>query len=50
MRVTDFIKKHPINDNSTVFICGNRKMISEVFDICRNQGIGGDRLFTEVFF
>ena len=50
MRVTDFIKEHPIDNNSTVFICGNRKMISEVFDICREQGIDGDRLFTEVFF
>lgn len=49
-RVTDFIKKNPIDDESTVFICGNRKMISDVFDICREQGIGGDRLFTEVFF
>lgn len=49
-RVTDFIKENPINDGSTIFICGNRKMISEVFDICREQGIGGDRLFTEVFF
>ncbi len=49
-RVTNFITKKPINDGSTVFICGNRKMISEVFDICREQGISGDRLFTEVFF
>ena len=50
IRVTDFISSNPIDDGSTVFICGNRKMISEVFDICRDQGIGGDRLFTEVFF
>ena len=49
-RVTDFLTINPINDGSTVFICGNRKMISEVFDICREQGVGGDRLFTEVFF
>ena len=50
IRVTDHISSNPIDDGSTVFICGNRKMISEVFDICREQGIGGDRLFTEVFF
>ena len=49
-RVTDFIRRNPIDDGSTIFICGNRKMISEVFDICRAQGINGDRLFTEVFF
>jgi ferredoxin--NADP+ reductase len=48
--VTDFIRKNPIENGSTVFICGNRKMISEVFDICREQGINGDQIFTEVFF
>ena len=49
-RVTDFIRRNPIDDESTIFLCGNRKMISEVFDICREQGINGDQLFTEVFF
>ena len=49
-RVTDFIRRNPIDNESTIFICGNRKMISEVFDICREQGINGNQLFTEVFF
>ena len=49
-RVTDFIRRNPIDSESTIFICGNRKMISEVFDICREQGINGNQLFTEVFF
>ena len=49
-RVTDFIKKNPIDKNVTIYICGNRKMVVDVFDICREQGINGDNIFTEVFF
>lgn len=48
--VTDYLRKNPLNKETTVYICGNRKMITDVFDLCRLQGINGDNLFTEVFF
>jgi len=49
-RVTDYIQRNTLNPNTTVYICGNRKMIAEVFELCRQQGISGSNIFTEVFF
>lgn len=48
--VTDYLKKNPLNQETTVYVCGNRKMITDVFDLCRQQGINGSNIFTEVFF
>lgn len=49
-RVTDYLKEHPADPARTFFLCGNRAMINEVYDLLRSQGVNGDRLFTEVFF
>lgn len=49
-RVTDYLENNPLIVNTTVYICGNRKMISDVFALCRKKGINGDNIFTEVFF
>lgn len=48
--VTDYVKERGLNLESTVFICGNRKMIAEIFEICHDIGINGDNIFTEAFF
>lgn len=48
--VTDYLKQNPIAKNKNVFICGNRLMIADVFDLCREMGICGDNIYTEVFF
>ena len=49
-RVTDYLQKMTLNKTSTIYICGNRKMITEVFDLCRGKGVNGNQIFTEVFF
>lgn len=49
-RVTDYLKQNPVDPSRTYFLCGNRAMINEVYDLLRSQGVNGDRLFTEVFF
>ncbi len=49
-RVTDYLRNHDLQSNTTVYICGNRKMIADVFEMCRQQGINGSNIFTEVFF
>jgi ferredoxin-NADP reductase len=49
-RVTDHIMQNPINSESIVYLCGNRNMITDTFQILRDQGVPGDNLFTEVFF
>jgi ferredoxin/flavodoxin---NADP+ reductase len=49
-RVTDYLKENKLEKHTTVYLCGNRKMISDVFDLCRDQGINGSNIYTEVFF
>jgi ferredoxin/flavodoxin---NADP+ reductase len=50
VRVTDYLKGNDLNKGTVIYICGNRKMIDEVYDICRQKGVSGNNLFTEVFF
>ncbi len=50
MRVTDYLRKSPVSPDSVVYLCGNRNMIIDAFEILREQGVPGDNLFTEVFF
>lgn len=49
-RLTEYLIKHPANPSSIVYLCGNRNMIVDAFEILREQGVLGDNLFTEVFF
>jgi len=49
-RVTDYLQNHPAQPDSLVYLCGNRSMIVDAFEILRDQGVPGDNLFTEVFF
>jgi ferredoxin/flavodoxin---NADP+ reductase len=49
-RVTDYLRNHPVDPGTCCYLCGNSAMVQEVYEILRAQGIGGDRLFTEVFF
>jgi ferredoxin-NADP reductase len=50
MRLTDFLKENPICADEIVYLCGNRNMIVDAFEILREQGVPGNNLFTEVFF
>lgn len=51
-RVTDYLNAHPeeILLNRLYYLCGNRKMISDVFDILTDSGVNGNNIKTEVFF
>lgn len=49
-RVTDYLKQNPVDPGTTFYLCGNRLMISDVYDILRKQGVSGSNIFTEVFF
>lgn len=49
-RVTEYILNRKIRKDTNVFICGNRKMIADVFDVCRNLGLDSSSIHTEVFF
>lgn len=50
LRVTEYLKRNPVDPDTIVYLCGNRNMIVDAFSLLREQGVGGDNLFTEVFF
>lgn len=49
-RVTDYLRAHPVAPSTICYLCGNRAMLAEAFDILREQGVPGNNLFTEAFF
>lgn len=49
-RVTDWLKQNPVAPDTLCYVCGNCNMIFEVFDILEKQGIGSQKVFTEVYF
>ena len=49
-RVTEYLINHPVDPSTIVYLCGNRNMIIDSFEILRDQGVPGDNLYTEVFF
>lgn len=50
MRVTDYIEKNYRYSDELIYICGNRNMIIDMYQILFNMGISGDHIITEVFF
>lgn len=49
-RVTDYLRENPVDPDTYCYLCGNSGMLTEAFDILREQGVSGNRLFTEAFF
>jgi NAD(P)H-flavin reductase len=49
-RVTDYLRAHPVAPSTICYLCGNRAMLAEAFDILREQGVPGNNLFSEAFF
>lgn len=49
-RVTDYLRQSPADPERICYLCGNRLMLAEAFDLLREQGVPGDNLFTEAFF
>ena len=49
-RVTDYLKKLPIDPSTICYFCGNFKMIREAMDILEKKGIPHNQLHAEVYF
>ncbi len=49
-RVTAYLRQAELPPGVICYICGNSAMVWETFEILRERGVDGDRLFTEVFF
>jgi ferredoxin--NADP+ reductase len=49
-RVNDYLKTQELDLEANYYLCGNRMMISQVFDELTQRGVSGDRIFTETFF
>tara|TARA_B100000809_G_scaffold266579_2_gene330019 strand:- start:1144 stop:1785 length:642 start_codon:yes stop_codon:yes gene_type:complete len=49
-RVTTYLRENPVDPDTICYLCGNSAMLTEVFDILREQGVSGNGLFTEAFF
>ncbi len=49
-RVTDYLKEASLNTESIYYLCGNQAMIYDVYDLLRQGGVSGDKIFTEAFF
>ena len=49
-RVTDYLKQMEIALDKVYYLCGNKGMIHDAYDLLRNAGVSGDQIFTEAFF
>lgn len=49
-RVTDYLKNRHLAVDTLYYLCGNKSMINDVYDILREREINGSNIFTEVFF
>lgn len=49
-RVTDYIRSNPVDSAKLFYLCGNRGMIEEAFEILREQDVSSSHIITEVFF
>ncbi len=49
-RVTEYLKKIAIHEETICYLCGNCEMIYEAYDILKEKGFSSDRIVTEVYF
>lgn len=49
-RVTDWLRANRIAPETLCYVCGNNRMIADVYDLLRGQGHPADNLVTEAFF
>jgi len=49
-RVTDYLKGIELDPKNICYICGNQKMIYDVYELLRENRISADKIFTEAFF
>ena len=49
-RITSYFRKTIINTENIFYLCGNQKMIQEVYDLLQRNKVSGNKIFTEAFF
>ena len=49
-RVTHYLDNQEIDPDTHCFLCGNSRMIGDVFDILTKKGISVSRIYSEVYF
>lgn len=49
-RVTDYLREFPVEPRTVCYLCGNRSMINDAYDILRKQGVSGTDIIIETFF
>lgn len=49
-RVTEFLSRQDIDEDTQCFLCGNSNMIQDAFDILTEKGIPIQNIYTEVYF
>ena len=49
-RVTRFLPGYRVNPDMLFYVCGNNRMIYEVYHILRDKGIPDENIFSEVYF
>lgn len=49
-RVTDYLKTHPVDIDTWVYLCGNSSMIDDAYTILEQQKVPSHHLHTEVYF
>lgn len=49
-RVTDYLRENPQGTGRDYYLCGNSKMIHDVYGILRGQGVDTERIHAEVYF
>ena len=48
--VTGYLKENPPTNDHIYYLCGNRNMINDTYDVLRNNDVSGTNIVTEVFF
>ena len=49
-RLTDWLRRNPIDESSYCYLCGNSDMIYETYGILSGYGVPRSRIFAEVYF
>ena len=49
-RVTDYIRKHPVDPDVLFYLCGNSDMLFDAYDILVEQGVPREHIMSEVFY
>jgi NAD(P)H-flavin reductase len=49
-RVSDYLRQNKVDPSVVSYLCGNRSMINECYELLRAQGVPSNNIFTEVFF